>query len=558
MYFVKKNSYFPTMMWFAMMLPNSCRWLLATRRRYLAGCAAALAALGGLPAPARGEGAAALPRFDILEYVVAGNTRLADEAVERTVMPFLGEGKTLADVEAARAALEAVYRDAGYLTVVVSIPEQDVGSGEVQLTVTEGQVERLRVKGAEHHLTSGIKARLPELAAGNVPNFPEVQRQLEAINRSADLRATPVLKAGRAPGMVEVQIEVEDNLPLHGSLEYSNRQSPNTTPQRLSGSLRYDNLWQLGHSVSLSLQNSPQQSDEVRTAATTYVMPVNDRGNSLVYYAVFSRSKFATLTNSPGLGLLGNSNIYGLRYAMPLPGDENFVNSLSVGLDYKDVKQTVVVAGSSELPTPITYAPLVAAYNAAWLGNGRTTSLEATATVGMRGFLGNNDEEFAAKRHGASADFMTLRTGLQYSETLSRWTLAGKLEMQLASGPLVTNEQYAVGGAESVRGYLEGERVGDAGLRWSLELRTPRVAPLKNGSALGVTGLVFYEGARLRTLQPVYPQPTYQLLRGAGVGLRVTGSHGLSFDLDWARALDSADITRAGDSRVHSRLLWSF
>lgn len=499
-----------------------------------------------------------LPSFDVMEYVVAGNTRLDDMAIERAVIPFLGEGKTLRDVEAARMALEGAYRDAGYLTVVVSIPEQDVGGGEVKLTVTEGQVERLRIKGADYHLSSGIRQQLPELAAGNVPNFTEVQRQLEVLNRSADLKATPVLKAGRAPGMVEVQIEVEDSLPLHGSLDYSNRQSANTTAQRLSGTLRYDNLWQLGHSASLALQTSPEKTEEVRTAAATYVMPVNERGDALVTYAVFSRSKFATLAGSPGLGLLGDSNIYGARYAMPLPGDDNYSHSLSLGLDYKDVKQTVVVAGSAELPTPIVYVPVVAAYNGSWLGTGRTTTLEATTTLGMRGVFGNRDADFAAKRHGASADFFVLRGGLQHTELIERWSLAGKLEMQIASGPLVSNEQFAAGGAESVRGYLEGERVGDGALRWAVELRTPKLALAGRESPLRFTGVTFYEGARLRTLMPVYPQPSYQLLRGAGIGLRVDGGHGLSFDLDWARALDTADLTRAGDMRMHARLLWNF
>ena len=286
-----------------------------------------------------------MPSFDIMEYAVEGNTRLPDIAIERAVTPFLGEAKDLRAVEAARAALETAYRDAGYLTVVVSIPEQDVGGGVVTLSVLEGQVERLRVKGAEYHLPSGIRAQLPELAAGNVPYFPEVQRQLDVLNRGADLKATPVLKAGKSPGMVEVQLEVDDGLPLHGSVDLNNRQSANTTALRLSGAVRYDNLWQRGHSASLTMQTSPEKTDEVRTLAGTYVLPVNDRGHALALYSVFSRSKFATISGSPGLSMLGNSDIYGLRYALPLPGYANVSQSLSAGIDYKDIQQTVVVAG---------------------------------------------------------------------------------------------------------------------------------------------------------------------------------------------------------------------
>ena len=47
-----------------------------------------------------------------------------------------------------RKQLEQAYRDAGYKTVVVIIPEQEVVGGEVQLQVTEGRVEKVRVKGA--------------------------------------------------------------------------------------------------------------------------------------------------------------------------------------------------------------------------------------------------------------------------------------------------------------------------------------------------------------------------------------------------------------------------
>jgi hemolysin activation/secretion protein len=345
---------------------------------------------------------------------------------------------------------------------------------------------------------------------------------------------------------------------VHGSVDLSNRQSANTTPTRLSGTVRYDNLWQARHSASLTLQTSPEKTDEVRTAAATYVAPLDDRGNALVLYSVFSRSKLASLSGSPGLGLLGNSNIYGARYAMALPGEDGFAQALSFGFDYKDVKQSVVVAGSTELPTPITYTPLVAAYNGNWMGNGRTTGLAATATFGLRGLLGNHDEEFAAKRSGASASFFSLRTGIEHTEIIERWALSGKLELQLASGPLVSNEQYAAGGAETVRGYLEGERVGDQGLRWAMELRSPKVNFLKNASPVGLTGLAFVEGVKLRTLQPVYPQPSTYTLQSAGLGLRLTGNYGLSFAFDVAYALNDGDITRAGDIRVHSRLLLDF
>jgi len=514
---------------------------------------------GGDGAPVLKVAAEPEPKFDILEFVVEGNSRLPDLVIERAVTPFLGEGKKFADIEAARAALENKYHDAGFLTVLVSIPEdQDAATGVISIAVVEGEIDRLRVRGAEYTMSSGIKARVPELAEGKVPNFTQVQRELDALNRGADLKVTPVLKPGRTPGKVAIELEVEDGLPLHGSLDFSNRQSANTTSQRLTANARYDNLWQSRHSASLTLQTSPQKTDEVRVGALTYVIPVGADGDALALYTVVSRSTLASLSNSPGLGLLGNTNIYGMRYAMPLPGYEKYSHSLSLGIDYKDVQQSVVVAGTPGVATPITYAPLVAAYNGGWTGNQRTLGLDAGLSLGMRGLLGNNPAEFTAKRLGASADFAALRLGVRYNEIVGRWSLSAKLDSQFASGPLVTNEAFAAGGAESVRGYLESERIGDSAFRYSFEARTPRLPLSGKLSQLNINGIGFYEGARLRTLQPVFPQTDVTWLRGTGLGLRVSGYRGLSLDVDWARALHAGDITRVSDNRIHARLMMEF
>jgi hemolysin activation/secretion protein len=501
---------------------------------------------------------AAAAKLDLLEFAVEGNSRLGDAEIERSVGPYLGQRRNFADIEAARLALETTYHEAGYLTAVVLIPpEQNVSDGVVTLRVVEGEIDRLRVKGAEYHLPSGLKATLAELAEGSVPYFPEVQRELAALNRDPDLKATPVLRAGSVPGTVSVDLEVDDHAPLHGSLELSNRQTPNTTPERASASIRYDNLWQKRHSLGLTFQASPQAPSQVRVAALNYVMPQGSEGNSLALYAVHSRSSLASISGSPGLGVLGNTDVIGLRFALPLTATDQYSQSLSLGVDRKDVKQSVVLLGS-ESPSPIRYAPLVAVYNGGWLGQGSSTTIDVTATAGIPGLLGNRDTAFAAKRVGASASFLALRGGLQQSENFGRWSLAGKAELQLASGPLVSNEQYAGGGAESVRGYLESELLGDDALRLAVELRTPKRALGGDTSPWRLNALAFFEGVRLRTRQPVYPQPVWAMLRGSGFGLRLSAPQGAAVELDWARAIDAGANTRAGEHRLHGRLLWDF
>jgi len=499
-----------------------------------------------------------LPRFDVFQYVVSGNSVLGELAIELAVSPHMGERKTLRDVEAARAALEKAYQDAGYLTVVVSIPEQSVDTGEVALQVVEGVIDRLRVKGAGFTLPSAVKAAVPELAEGKVPNFPTLQAQVSALNRGADARVTPVLKAGALPGTVEVQLDVDDQLPLHGSVELNNRQTPNTTATRLSASLRYDNLWQRRHSLSLTLQAAPQRLPDARVATLSYVLPVGQGGDVMSLYAVHSRSQFASLANAPGLGLLGNSDTLGMRWSKAFGAGSEMPQSVSAGLDYKNIRQTVTVRDGGSSDSPIAYAPLVASYNASLVDGDRLSGLDLTVTSGIRGLLGNSDARFAAKRVGASANFLALRAGLAHTEPLGRWAVHGKLDMQHGTGALVPTEQMVAGGADSVRGYLEGERAGDSGLRGMLELRSPRVALAGANSEWRIGGVLFADVARLRILQAVAPQPGFHALRGAGVGLRLNAPAGLGVEADLARAFVAGDTTRQGALRLHARAVWAY
>ena len=92
----------------------------------------------------------------IQEYRVSGTKHLSEEEVGAAVYPFLGPERTPDDVEQARAALETAYKDKGYQTVTVEVPQQQVRRGIVMLNVVENKVGRLRVKGSHE---DGIKLR---------------------------------------------------------------------------------------------------------------------------------------------------------------------------------------------------------------------------------------------------------------------------------------------------------------------------------------------------------------------------------------------------------------
>lgn len=520
-------------------------------------CCAALAFVLGNPLVAQAQ-----TRFDILEYEVMGNSLLPDLAIENAVTPFLGERRALTDVDAARSALQQRYQDAGYLSVQVLIPEQKVDGGVVRLQVMEATVGDLRVTGAQFNAPSRIAAEVTAAAVGKVPNFGQLQAQLAEVNRRADIKVSPVLKAGREPGTVDVQLEVDDQAAVHGSVELNNRQSMNTTPLRLAAALRYDDLWARGHTLGLNLQTTPQDTREVFSASVNYSWPTGPLGEALSAYVASSRSKMNIRVNELGMGVVGNSDIVGLRYSLPLQSPVGVLQTVSFSLDHRDTRGSTKVLDTELAQVPIRYVPLGLSYR--WVGlqhEPQPTVIDISALMGVRGLFGNRDTAFDAKRPGASANFAVGRWAWQESRAIGKSAVTVKWDGQLASGPLMSGEQLFAGGVDSVRGYMENERAGDQGTHLALEWSSPwaRHSFLSNAWRWQVLG--FSEVTWLQTLQPALGQWSQTSLWDWGAGLRVQGPRGAGLNLDVAQALRDGNVvggTRRGQWRLHARMLMEF
>lgn len=497
--------------------------------------------------------------FDVLEYRVTGNTVLPGAEIEEAVYPWMGEGKRIADVEKARAALENAYHKAGYLTVLVDIPEQDVKQGVVRLNVTEGKVDHLRVQGSRYYSLGFIKAQAASLAEGEVPYFPQVQKDIASLNRTADRRVTPVMKAGKKFGTVDVDIKVEDTLPLHASLEMNDQYSKGTERWRLTGMMRYDNLWQRDHSLTLQFQTAPQNTDQVKVLSASYLGRFDDSDRMLAVYGVKSKSDVATVG---GISVLGNGNILGARLILPLPALKDYYHSLSVGADYKSFEENILF-GADTSKTPISYLPFAVQYSATAQDAQGVTQYGLGMNFGLRGMVGT-DDEFAVKRLGAKSNFFVLKPEVQRTQTLPRdFQLWGKLDGQFAGGPLISNEQYVAGGANSVRGYMEAEAAGDHALHATLELRSPALRRGEWLQELRVTG--FYDIATLHVVDATASEREQHTIAGAGLGLRLKARQNWNASVAVARALHDAAMlysdtsgTRSGKVAAHMRFWYEF
>lgn len=510
-----------------------------------------VAMTAGIAPSARGQqddaASAAIPRqsFDIWEYRIEGNSVLPTTAVEQAVYPHLGPNRVIEDVEAARIALEKAYRDAGFATVIVDIPEQEVGAGLIRLRVTESTVSKVRVVGSKYYSQGRIIESVPSIAAGKTPRFTDFQNDLQTVNRFPGSRVTPVLRPGKDQGTTEIDLAVEDKSPLSASLEVNNHYSPNTTPTRLTGSVSYANLWQRQHTLSLQYQTAPEETEEAKVWVGSYLMPFPDSENMLAMYAVRSRSSVAALSD---FTVIGNGDIYGARLVMPLPVQGPLYHSLTLGLDYKDFKENVAQPGTPGIQTPIRYIPASVTYSGSQADAHGEWQFSDGLVLGLRG-AGSDELAFDDKRFKAHGNFFVVKLDVQRTQILSKsLSLVGRLDGQFADQPLVSNEQFSAGGSSTVRGYLESEQIADNGVHSAFELRGPSL--LRGEGAAQLRPIAFVEGAYLWLNDPLPGQQSEFSLYSAGLGLRLNEWHRLDAMLDLGVPLKDSTYTDAGQARL--------
>ncbi|HEV3271728.1 MAG TPA: ShlB/FhaC/HecB family hemolysin secretion/activation protein [Candidatus Methylacidiphilales bacterium] len=496
------------------------------------------------------------PRFYIQEYRVEGGGHLLPrDEVEEAVYPYLGPYRTAADVEQARGALEQAYHDKGYETVSVQIPPQHARSGVIILHVLQGEVERLRVMGSRYFSPEEIRREAPSLQEGASPNFTQVTHDLVALNQLADRRVTPTLSVGEIPGTVDVDLNVKDTMPLHGSLEINNRYSAGTTPLRLNGSVSYDNLWQLEHSIGASFQLSPEDPTEVKVFSGYYLARIP--GVDWLNLIVQGTSQDSSVNTLGGIGVVGKGDIIGGRAVILLPAQKDFYHSVSLGIDYKHFDQDLSIAGGDTV-TPVTYYPFSAAYSGSWVGKGYETDLNASIIMDFRAF-GSDEAQFEENRHGADASFIYFRGDLSHTRDLpGGFQLFVKGQGQASETPLVNSEQFSGGGLGTVRGYLESEELGDNGLFGSMEMRTPSLGDFL-GKPVDEWRFYVFGDAGLLTIDDALPEQQEQYrLASVGAGTRIKFQDHYNGSFDVGLPLDNGIQTNAYEALLTFRVWAEF
>jgi hemolysin activation/secretion protein len=493
--------------------------------------------------------AAPAPTFEVRRYAIEGNSLLPAERLDAVLAPYTGAARSFNDVQAAAAALEQAYAQAGFGAVKVVVPEQRMVDGLVRLQVTEARLRHVTVTGNAAFDAVNIRRSVPSLRQDAAPNTAELGREIRLANENPAKRVSVELFSD-APGIVDAAVTVADEKPWKVGAVLDNTGTPETGRLRSGVFFQQANVADLDHVFTGQYVTSPDHLGEVTILAANYRIPVVGLGDSVDLFGVHADVDSGVVGDL--FNLRGRGSVAGIRYNRHLEPAAGYRHRLSFGLEYRVIDNRVSsVAGGADLVPDVTVHPASLGYAGAWLGANHQLDFSTTYVQNIPGGPHGHASDLTAVRSGARASYSMLRASFAYVGTLPEdWQLRIAGDGQYTQDALVSGEQFGIGGQDSVRGFFEREITNDRGYRASVELLTAdfgnRMIP-----GLSARGLVFVDRGGVARNRALAGETTEASIASVGAGVRLALAPRATLRIDVAHVLRGAGSRSRGSESVH-------
>jgi len=475
---------------------------------------------------------------------------------------FLGRQLTENRIRDLEDAIILYCRHRGKLLVDVVLPQQAIENGVLQLWFLEGRVEKVIVKneGRKWFKDKFILDQV-HLHPGDTLDANRLNKDLNWLNNNPFRQVDATFKPGEKLGQTDVELDVQDRIPLRPYVGYENSGTRFTGVDRFLFGLNWGNAFGLDDQFNYQY-STDENFDLVRAHSASYIAPLPWR-HTLMVYGSYVDAKALFGNNAPTAD--GHSWQISGRYSVPLPEIRTLRHDVNVGFDFKRSNNNLLAGGTTVQTNDTDIAQFVLGYNAAIPDHFGSTSLGFEGYYSPGDFVGgnNNNTDFSALRIGAKADYFYGRLSLERITRLPyNFSYIFRFSGQLANNRLLPSEELALGGYNTIRGYDERVVLVDNGWIINNEIRTPPMEIFGQIDELGGSDqlqlLTFFDagGVHVNDVRAEDGTDPNKTLYSVGVGLRYTVSRNLSFRLDYGWPLTERGINE-NDSRAHFGVLLS-
>lgn len=484
------------------------------------------------------------------------------------------QGMTIGQIQQVADEVTNYYRSKGLILAKAYVGAQTVENGVITLTVLEGRL------GTIHSAKAATEGQTEEKAELRYPQellhkpFAELQGQavikdqlegalLQLIDYPG-LKYNAVIKPGTTLGTADLFLNVTEERFFNAALSLDNYGSQYTGEYRPRLDILVNNPTNAADLLGLTLMDTYDPHKEFYWG-TSYERPLPWGNNAIG--AGYSRNSFDIGGNFDDLQLEGLAEIYDifLKHSFIRSRQGNLFGLLRFSSKAAETLQNDDLSSQDNLSVLSAEAYLTDHMDT-WLGGG-VTNINITLSKGFDDFLGsntNNDEDTSRVIEGyekTPVDFLKVTADVTRLQKM--WTntsLLLRFKGQATDTPLVSIEQFAMGGPDSVRAYPQAEFMMDQGYFASTELifNAPFFADKQAffnrtwGELLQFS--VFYDASSGWLKEALSNEEDSAYLSGAGVGMHFGLPGRFAASLSMAKPLGSHDSDVGRDLTTYFKL----
>lgn len=488
-------------------------------------------------------------RFFVRKIILSGCESFSPDVFAPLTQRYVDREVTLTELNNLAKEIEQQYLKLGVIAACF-VPPQEIKDETVILQVVEAKMGELYVKKGPHY--SSIRPRhYWKVYAGETLRYDKISKSINLMNKNPDRAVKVTLGAGQKPGTTDVLLTQNTNFPFHITGSFDNEGAPTTGKGRIGAGFRHNNFLGLDD----TLLGGYSFGNYFEGTYFYHSVPVNYDGLSLLYG--YSHSVSLPTKEYVAIRLKSEATTASVSLHQDLyDATGAYYGEVFAGFDAKD--KTV-----KDMYEPVNRDRLrifSLGANITDRGYGWALSISPEVEQGV-GAFGSSPSDNSLASRGAKPDFTKFNLGLLYRKSLPLdMQLSLKAKGLAASKRLTPQEEYSLGGIDSVRGYPSGDYLADGAVNTSAELLIPSVfipvgwqMPYASDTLRNqTTTVVFVDyGWGMRRGPSSTDKPQKNLL-GVGAGFRFNVYDQALLRLEWGFPLaGNRPITEAGHSRFH-------
>lgn len=476
-----------------------------------------------------------------LEFVLKGvafdgNKTFSTEKLNSFAQPLIGKTVNYEEITKLAANITEAYKAEGYITSLAYIAPQNIQNGILKITVLEGKVGDIKVKGnkwTKESYYKDIVFNQNDIKQGEIFNINNLKESMVDINGNSYLKGKVYIDKGSAQGTTDLNLDIKDRVPLGFNVGWDNQGRDLIGVQRAVIGVTDYNVTGFGDTLGANVT----LADGTTGVGTNYLAPINKHGTRLQLGYSYSDVELGGIYKPAKIE--GSSSFYQIGVLHPIFKNDRFNITTDMGFDFRASDTTALNNISlNKYQTRVLRNGLNLEENDS---TGRWISrLQTNFGVPILGGQSSNSHSLA------DSSFFKFNANLIRVQYLPKnFTGIARGSAQFASQALYGSENLQLGGQYTVRGFENGVLLGDDGFCFSLEARHPvpylkdfnlpywkdktvRV-PLKNR----VHYAAFYDFGFAKLIHQGLNTNYTNYIQALGVGLRINVTKALTANLDF-------------------------